>query len=430
MRNNSLAWILQATFSSLANSTYVFASQHEICQCYVPKDVNCSAADKRSPYLTCDRLLSDKALVVTMWVIGLNAIGGNAFVMVWRKRSTHANKVNTILLSNLASADFLMGIYMLIIASADLYFGDHFPMQSENWRSGIICKFSGALSIVSSEASVFFVMLLSIDRCICIRFPYSSRKLNRKSVSVIALLTWFIAILLGTVPSVLSGMNFKFYDNSHVCIGLPLALTKTFSTRYTRQVERIQRHFYKINNRRDIFITEPTGLANGLYYSTALFLCLNCLCYLVILGCYIGIVRAVKKASKQAGRIRDMIEQITLTTKVTAIVATDFCCWFPIIILGILVQTRVLVLPTGVYAWCVTFVLPINSAINPYLYTVSEIISDYRKKKAKKRKVPKSAHPENQICPNVSKTVQSSTINQTLTTSDNEHNEVQISSNL
>ena len=28
-----------------------------------------------------------------------------------------------------------MGIYLLVIASADLYFGQDFPMRSEAWRS-------------------------------------------------------------------------------------------------------------------------------------------------------------------------------------------------------------------------------------------------------------------------------------------------------
>ena len=65
-------------------------------------------------------------------------------------------------------------------------------------------------------------------------------------------------------------------------------------------------------------------------------------------------------------------------------VATDLMCISPIIVLGILVQARVIVLPPSVYAWSVTIVLPINSAINPYLYTIAEIISTYRKKKAER----------------------------------------------
>ena len=291
-----------------------------------------------------------------------------------------------MLLRNLAASDLLMGIYMLITASADLHFGDYFPMQSETWRSGIICRIAGVLAITASEASVFFVMLISIDRFICIRFPYSDKRIGKKSAAITAVIIWSTSFALGIIPSVLaqSGVSFKFYDNSHVCIGLPLALTKTFSYKETSEHVPLGGLLYTYI--RQSFKTEPTGLVNGLYFAVAVFLGLNCICYLVILSCYIEIVRAVKKSSKQVGRSRDMKEQITLTVKVTAIVATDFLCWFPIIILGILVQVRVVELPASVYAWCVTFVLPINSAINPYLYTVSEIISNAKKKRSKTSK--------------------------------------------
>ena len=85
-----------------------------------------------------------------------------------------------MLLSNLAVSDLLMGVYMLVIASADIYFGKYFSMQSEMWRTSATCRITGAISIISSEASVFFVTLISIDRFICIRFPFSKHKLNKK----------------------------------------------------------------------------------------------------------------------------------------------------------------------------------------------------------------------------------------------------------
>ena len=375
--NNILQHISEILVSSLSSNTKIFASQHEVCECYVPDYVICSAADNRSPYLTCDRLLSDRALLVVMWLIGLGALCGNLFVLIWRKKETDIHVVNSILLQNLAASDLLMGVYMLIIASADIYFGDNFPMQSESWRSGITCKIAGAMSIISSEASVFFVTLISIDRFIAIRFPISIWRLRKHSVRVISVLTWTISFVLGTVPSVLSGVSFKFYDNSHVCIGLPLALTKLYGIK--QSTFRIFLHSGQI---RFYFLKDTTqyqGLVNGLFFSTTVFLGLNCVCYLIILGCYIEIMRAVKKSSKRSGRSQEMKKQIRLTTKVTAIVATDFFCWFPIIILGILVQTRVIELPPSVYAWCVTFVLPINSAINPYLYTIVDVVSKCRK---------------------------------------------------
>ena len=96
--------------------------------------------------------------------------------------------------------------------------------------------------------------------------------------------------------------------------------------------------------------------------------------------CYVEIIRTVFKSSKRAGLNPEMKEQIRMTAKVAAIVLTDFACWFPIIIIGILVQAGVLTLPPDVFAWCVTFVLPINSAINPYLYTIAAIINSRLKR--------------------------------------------------
>ncbi|XP_072043156.1 uncharacterized protein [Amphiura filiformis] len=396
--DNPLTLITHNSFSSLARLSEVYVSQHEVCECYVPSNVTCAAKDERSPYLTCDRLLSDTALVVVMWLIGLNAFGGNLFVLVWRNKRTTTNKVNTMLLSNLAISDLMMGIYMLIIASADFYFGDRFPMLSEKWRSGVTCRIAGSLSIISSEASVFFVTLISIDRFICIRFPYSTKKITKNSVKTLTILTWIVSFALGVVPSVLAGENFKFYDNSHVCIGLPLALTKTYTTTSTKTLKIVFINSLSHIVHSEKQTTELDSLANGLYFSTAVFLGLNCVCYLLILGCYIEIVRAVRKSAKRVGlRDADMNMQIRLTMKVSAIVATDFACWFPIILLGILVQTRVITLPPSVYAWCVTFVLPINSAVNPYLYTIAEVISQYRKKRREKKDIsinlkPSSSH--------------------------------------
>ena len=384
---NSLTDVNTKSFEGLSRKAEVIVSQHEICKCYIPDYIKCSASDDRSPYLTCKRLLSDRILVILMWLIGINALGGNIFVLAWRRKSSQKNKIQDILLSNLALSDLLMGLYMLMIASADIYFGQSFPMQSESWRSGITCRSAGALSIISSEASVFFVTLISIDRFICIRFPFSSHKLDGRLVTVTATITWIVSFTLGIVPSSLSGKNFKFYDNSHVCIGLPLTLIERFHQ------DAIQTTIFYEGGQTDqeTFNTTSLGYERGLYFSSSLFLGLNCLCYFVIFACYVEIVRAVFKSARKAKLNKEMKDQVQMTAKVAAIVATDFCCWFPIILMGILVQTRVVTLPPTVYDWSVTFVLPINSAINPYLYTVSAIIGD--RKKQNTLKVPAASAP-------------------------------------
>ena len=57
------------------------------------------------------------------------------------------------------------------------------------------------------------------------------------------------------------------------------------------------------------------------------------------------------------------------------LVLTDFCCWVPIGALSVLVQAGVVEVHPVAYAWIATFILPINSSINPFLYTVGDVIA-------------------------------------------------------
>lgn len=193
---------------------------------------------------------------------------------------------------------------------------------------------------------------------------------------VIATLTvWTFAGALSIVPAILSGQNPNFYDNSHVCIGIPLALVTTYSTHSSEKTLWFNM-YYSID--KTFTTTQLVGSKPGMYFSTAVFIGVNSLCYVIILGCYAELLRVVYKTSKQKGLDREMKAQLGLTARVTAIVATDFLCWCPIIVLGILVQTEVLTLPVSVFAWMVALVLPLNSAINPYLYTIADVIDRRR----------------------------------------------------
>ena len=380
LQGNSLIKITDETFSNISKDIYMVVSQPEICKCYVSGNISCNALDDISPYLTCSRLLSDRILVVMMWLIGLSALFGNIFVLTYRKVKHDKDQIQTFLLSNLAMSDLLMGIYMLLIASADIYFGESFPMQAESWRSGITCKIAGTISIVSSEASVFFLTLISIDRYINIKYPYSDRKLGNKSSVVLASILWFTSLVLGIVPSSFGGNSryMAFYDNSHVCIGLPLALIKAHSvTIYKEMMMNPQGRFWYEKQEVE---SEYLGEISGMYFSSAVFLGLNCICFLIVALCYVEIVRdVIKSPNVRVGISNNIKEEIRLTVNVSVLILTDFVCWFPIIILGILVQAKVLTLPPSVFAWCVTFILPINSAINPFLYTIAYAISNYQK---------------------------------------------------
>ena len=297
-------------FPSFAKNAQMIVNQSEICECYTTSNTSCTALSEQSPYLTCKRLLSNTVLQIFMWVIGVNALCGNVFVLCWRKEHNHNNKVQSLLLSNLALSDLLMGVYMIIIASADVYYKEYFPMNAEIWRSSITCKIAGALSIASSECSVFFVTMISIDRFICIKNPYSTKKLNVKSTSILISILWLIAFALAITPSLYSGEDRDFYEMSHVCIGLPLAQIQHRFINATRVV----REIYGFGYASYIAETSHENIS-GTSFSVAVFLGLNCLCYLIILLCYLVIIRVVYKTARNAGRKQDMNEQTQIDIK-------------------------------------------------------------------------------------------------------------------
>ena len=370
---NPLAKVTKNTFSRVGNNISIFVDQPEVCICYLNSSETCFNIIKPSPYLTCDQLLSLTALTVFIWIIGCSAILGNVYVVWWKhfKQSTK-NKVHSLLLSNLAVSDLLMGIYMIIIASADVYYGQYFPMNAEHWRSSVLCRIAGTISITSSEASVLFVTFISIDRFITIKFPFSIHKLHVRSTRLIAASVWAFSLTLGLTASILAGRNSDFYDNSHVCIGLPLVQIIHPKTQTIKGANiAIWEDMGKTIEAIEGFDQSP-----GLYFSVAVFIAFNMFCFLLILVCYIGLFRAVSKSSREAFQTKGMAEEIRMTLKVSAIVLTDFLCWFPICLMGALVQIGLIDLPNSVFAWVVTFVLPVNSAINPFLYTIATVITN------------------------------------------------------
>ena len=170
----------------------------------------------------------------------------------------------------------------------------------------------------------------------------SARKVGKKLAVTVIVATGLISMTLGIVPSVLAAgkTHFKFYDMAYVCIGLPLALTRPFNTT----------EFFKSTYISDFslvavgFSTEYKGLITDPGYGHVFFYHTVSWAQFWLLPWYHGMLYSnFNRNSKIINPIRPHgwnDRQIKLTTKVSVIVATDFWCWFPIILLGILVQLR------------------------------------------------------------------------------------------
>ena len=89
-----------------------------------------------------------------------------------------------------------MGVYLSEIGVADrLYLGTYL-WEDRAWRHSAACKVAGFFSLLSSEASVFIICLITLDRFLVLRFPFSSLRFQGRSAHV----TWSLSALLAAVP--------------------------------------------------------------------------------------------------------------------------------------------------------------------------------------------------------------------------------------
>ena len=379
LTDNNLQRINFKTFASLNASISV--DEDWIC-CFIPPS-QCESKANKDVFLTCDTLLPDNLTRTFLWIFAFMACLGNGCVLVWRlysirkKPGNTIQQVQSILIMNLALSDLLMGIYLFIIVSADAHFGEYFPAEVKLWRESFLCNLAGVLSMLSSEASIFLVTLISIDRLINIKYPFSSRRLGFRSTCIIACVLWIVAVMVSIIPVIVtsssSSQNTQLYSLSEVCVALPLA----------RQVVYIEEKDAKVDLdfvKRFVERRIQVGREPSLLYSLAIFVAVNGICCIIITVCYVIIFVSVKSTAARSGRSQDMKEQVRMATKMAAIVMTDLLYWLPIIILSIIAQADVVKVPAFAHALMITVLFPINSAVNPFLYTMISLIADYLQK--------------------------------------------------
>ncbi|OWF41099.1 G-protein coupled receptor GRL101 [Mizuhopecten yessoensis] len=294
---------------------------------------------------SCNALIGSNILRVFLWLIGMCALIGNVAVIFYRLSFDRNNitKSYSIFILNLGLSDLLMGIYLVIIGGADAYYNDVYAWNDQKWRKSVLCTTAGILSNISSEMSTFLILLVTVDRLIVIVFPMArhyQRNISAKQASIISGFLWLVSITIAVIPIISMQSYFKgeFYSQSGVCLALPLT----------------------------------TAEQPGAEYSFAIFVCLNSFIFVVIVICQICIFINMRihggNITSSQTRKRDMNVAKTLFF----VVATDFCCWFPIGVLGVATKYGVQI-SNEVYAWVMVFVLPVNAAVNPLLYTVSEV---------------------------------------------------------
>ncbi|XP_064082332.1 G-protein coupled receptor GRL101-like [Macrobrachium nipponense] len=334
LTKNQLAILSKKTFQSLSLLSYLATDEWRWC-CLVDHVETC--LPETDQFSSCEDLMSNAVLRVCIWILGLIALFGNAFVIFWRSIYSSGNKVHSFLIVNLAFADFLMGVYLLIVAVVDLQYRGVYAAYEVSWRSSSLCQVAGFISTFSSELSVFTLTVITVDRFMVIKFPFGGHLFDGEITKQVMGGVWVLVTLLAALPLTHLDYFKNFYGRSGVC--LPLHITNE----------------------------KP----NGWEYAVFIFLALNLLSFVVIAVSY-ALMYTVTQEIRMAALPGPVARpgESGMATRMTLIVATDAACWLPIIVLGIASLCGVAV-PPKVFSWIAVFVLPLNAAVNPVLYTLS-----------------------------------------------------------
>ncbi len=405
LRRNDMHRITYRSFEILNRSTVVVLTDRYSTCCFI-EHATCISRESRPDYLTCKRMLPYYFIRIVIWCMGLFIILCNGAAFVMRSRKKKANKIQTLLISHLSISDLLMGISLLIVAISDMYYKEFFPSYSHVWTHGFACKVTGFLSIMSDEGSVFLVTLISIDRYLVLKNPFSGRGFTKTTARVSLLLAWLIAILLSALAIGLASEDSDIFRTSEVCIGIPIIRQQ--ETRVTNKSIQINMtEFFTEIKRTDVSydgtnfgifdkvvslsnsyhqnvlypITEITGSRHSPILAIFIFIVVNLICFIVVTSCYVEIFRLARKSSQKVKSTHSSKTDLRMARKMFFIVFTDFCCWVPLCFACILAQCQVITVSPEMYAWIIGLILPINSTINPILYVFQEEMSDYFQKR-------------------------------------------------
>jgi len=137
-------------------------------------------------------------------IVGILILVGNAFVLLRTSSVLHyksnvltsVQHIHNILLLNLATADFLMGLYLSIVSLLELLGATGTFPVIESMTT--LCSFLGILNFISSQVSVTMLVIMASFRLQSVRKPY--KRVNSRTATLSAALCWFVWLLLALIP--------------------------------------------------------------------------------------------------------------------------------------------------------------------------------------------------------------------------------------
>ncbi|NP_001009410.1 thyrotropin receptor precursor [Ovis aries] len=300
-----------------------FDNHYDYTVCGGSEEMVCTP--KSDEFNPCEDIMGYKFLRIVVWFVSLLALLGNVFVLVILLTSHYKLTVPRFLMCNLAFADFCMGLYLLLIASVDLYTQSEYYNHAIDWQTGPGCNTAGFFTVFASELSVYTLTVITLERWYAITFAmHLDRKIRLWHAYVIMLGGWVCCFLLALLPLV----GISSYAKVSICLPMD---TET-----------------------------PLALAYII-----LVLLLNIIAFIIVCACYVKIYITVRNPHYNPGD-----KDTRIAKRMAVLIFTDFMCMAPISFYALsALMNKPLITVTNSKILLVLF-YPLNSCANPFLYAI------------------------------------------------------------
>ena len=338
------------------------------CPSNLPAGLN--PANCKAPFdevSSCEALLRSDVYRFFLSTFSASALLGNLGCFLLRSVCFKSGKSGFgVFVTHLSFSDFLMGVYLAIIGVADRLFQGTYLWEDIRCRESTACKVAGFLSLLSNEVSAFIICLITLDRFLVLRFPFKSLHFKNKSAHVTCGLVWVVVALLATVPLLPMTSHWSFYGQTGICIPLP-----------------ITRNDYAGDN-----------------YAYGVMIIFNFILFLLIAAGQASICASIRANRMSTSDSTKKSNDLRIARRLITVALSDFLCWFPIGLLGLL-ASRGIPIPGEVNVAWPSSCCGLNSALNPFLYTLNIILE--RRRRSHDEKLMKELLAE--MCENEAKTM-------------------------
>ena len=361
----------------------------------------CSSATNISRIFSSDtEMIANLAIKSAFWIIGTLVMVGNSYVIITtiaflKTKQTLDDSFQRFIVLNISIADFIMGIYLITIASFDAAFSGYYGKVDGEWRSSLKCSVIGSLAVISSETSCFLMVVLTAFRQKNITKTIESLNASLRSWKICIIAAWLFSFFLSIVPMLPKTSDYFLHSFSYSSSFQNDIWYKTTLVQFACRLSALSNTTIEFagNRFQSVKTFVVRSFANnasvkffGYYGETSICLprfyvaygessweftlaiiTVNLLSVVFIAVSYLIIYKHSTESSAKLGTNRSNNQTNRLQKRIARIIATDFCCWIPICVMA---YVRLGVEFSDIaYQISAVLLLPINSAMNPILFS-------------------------------------------------------------